>query len=198
MAKILRVDKKVCAWRRRSSRENCRAMKITVLQPTLRTVLLAFFAASCLGPAFASSDELKVVSAQLGLPDYNQRGLQSGDFAIKPKGRLPVSEKYYGWVIEVQCPSGRESIEWKSITRRPAADPASKPGIFAGDPTVTVSADRKSFTTRRATLCRNGVARLSDIYAREPGDSGEWRIEVWHGKQMLAGFRYSLERSARK
>lgn len=138
--------------------------------------------------------ELKVISAKAGLIDYNQRGLRSGDFGIQQVSKVPRSEKYFGWVIEVKCPPGSEQVSWVETTWLPGKYAGAKPGPSEDDPTITIAKDLKSFTTRRATICRNGVARLEDLYAREEGlPTGEWRIEVRSGQQVLAQFQLVLE-----
>jgi hypothetical protein len=136
--------------------------------------------------------ELTVISAKAGLVDYNQPGLRSGDFGIRPGKKIPRSEKYFGWVIEVKCPS--DDVSWVETTILPAKYASLRPGKSKDDPSVTVAQDLKSFVTRRAAVCRGGVARLEDLYAREEGmPAGEWRIEVRHEKQLLAEFQFVVE-----
>ena len=156
-----------------------------VLKYVFSLAVTAFFAT----PAMA---ELTVISAKAGLVDYNQPGLRSGDFGIRPVKKIPSSEKYFGWVIEVKCPS--DQVPWVETTILPAKYASLRPGKSEDDATVTVAKDLKSFVTRRAAVCRSGVARLEDLYAREEGmPAGEWRIEVRHDKQLLAEFRFVVE-----
>lgn len=132
---------------------------------------------------------LQIVSAKFGLIDYNKPGLRSGDFAIKETSRIPKSEKYFGWVVEVKCPPGSEEVKWMEITYLPGR----YQGATGEDATVTVAKDLKSFTTRRTSICRNGIARIEDLYTREEGlPTGDWKIAVWSGKQLLAEFRFTL------
>lgn len=161
-------------------------------QWTLALISLVFLSV----PARAEKPvtDLKVISAKAGLVDYGQPGLRSGDFGIRVVKKIPRSEKYFGWVIEVKCRAGLEQIAWAETTILPAKYSGLRPGKSEDDPTVTVGADLKSFVTRRAAVCREGVARLEDLYAREDGmPTGEWQIEVRHGKQLLAAFRFVVE-----
>jgi hypothetical protein len=137
---------------------------------------------------------LKVISARFGLVDYHQPGLRSGDFGIRPMAKIPRKEKYFGWVIEVQCLPGQDQVDWVETTLLPGKLPGARPGKSTEDPTITMAGDLRSFVTRRAAVCRNGMARLEDLYAREEGmPVGEWRIAVRHGKQVLAEFRFVVE-----
>lgn len=161
-------------------------------QWTLALISLVFLAA----PATAEKPvtDLKVISAKAGLVDYGVPGLKSGDFGIRVVKKVPRSEKYFGWVVEVKCPPGLEQVSWVETTILPAKYPGLRPGKSEGDLTVTVGADLKSFITRRTAVCLEGVARLEDLYAREDGmPTGEWLIEVRHGKQLLAAFRFVVE-----
>lgn len=161
-------------------------------QWTLAFISLVFLAA--FAKAGKPMADLKVICAKAGLVDYSQSGLKSGDFGIRVVKKIPRSEKYFGWVIEVKCPSGLEQISWVETTILPAKYPGLRPGKSGDDPTVTEGADLKSFITRRAAVCREGVARLEDLYAREDGmPAGEWQIDVRHGKQLLAAFRFVVE-----
>jgi hypothetical protein len=153
-----------------------------------RLAVLAAFVA----PALA--EELKVISARFGLVDYSQPGLRSGDFGIRPVKVIPRKEKYFGWVIEAKCPAGAEQVDWVEMTILPGKYAGARPGKSPDDPTVTMASNLKSFVTRRATVCRGGVARLEDLYAREEGmPAGDWQIEVRSGNQLLATFRFVVE-----
>lgn len=140
------------------------------------------------------AEELKVISARFGLTDYSLPGLRSGDFGIRPAGKIPRSEKYFGWMIEVKCPAGMGQVDWVETTVLPGKYAGLRPGKSADDPAITVGPDLQSFVTRRATPCRNGVARLEDLYRRDDGmPAGPWHITVRTGKQVLAEFRFLVE-----
>jgi len=142
----------------------------------------------------AKGTPLRVLSATFGPLDDDAPGLAQGVFDFKSAKTIGRKDQYYGWAIVVECPKGVTEIDWQETTTLPAPDPLAKPGPYEDDPTITVSEDRRSFVTRRGTLCRDGTAHLDDLYGREEREPlGPWRIEVQVGTQRLAVFDYVLE-----
>jgi hypothetical protein len=142
--------------------------------------------------AHPAAPKLEVLAVKFGPIGYDN--VPAGQsFAVQEAIEIDAQVDYYGWVIHVRCPAHVESIEWTEVTTMAAANPTYTPGVSEDDDTITVADDRKSFTTRRGSLCKDGVAHLEDLYGREDSEPlGPWRIEVKHGNQLLADIHFSL------
>jgi hypothetical protein len=141
---------------------------------------------------------VRVIASEFGLV-YYPGGANEGGFRLKPAKVIAEKDSYYGWLVRVTCPPGAEFFKWKSITTLPAPDKTSTPGVFKDDPSITISADLKSYTTERQSLCQNGTARIDDLYGRDSSEPlGPWKIEVFHKNERLAEFSYAIAKHYEK